>query len=146
MKNFQYYRLSQTFFIVLTFSSIFVVIVCLFFYCKSHINYDHHKDALIVQIPLNLSCRPFHWPSLLASHLDGIQCLHRADECKRLLVSQHCCVVYRENKRQQHYKNINSLLCYYKSRKCRVREKERERVGGEETDKQGTVTINKMLG
>ena len=33
-----------------------------------------------------------HWSSLLASSLDGIQCLHRADEPKFLLDGLHWCV------------------------------------------------------
>ena len=32
------------------------------------------------------------WPSLLASLLCAILCLHRAEECTFLLVSQHWCV------------------------------------------------------
>ena len=35
-----------------------------------------------------LTIRPYQ-PSLLVSHLDGIQCLHRPDECKFLLVCLH---------------------------------------------------------
>ena len=46
-----------------------------------------------VQILLTLSLTiSYYWSSLLVSPLDSTQCLHRADECKFLLVGQHGCV------------------------------------------------------
>ena len=38
----------------------------------------HHQAMPIIWIPLTLSCNP----SLSASRLDCIQCLHKADKCK----------------------------------------------------------------
>ena len=45
---------------------------------------------LIVLIPLNLLCH--NCSSLMAGPFGGIQCPHRADEHRFLLVRKHCCV------------------------------------------------------
>ena len=52
--------------------------------------YHHHHNVLTGQILLTLSLtiHPYQ-PSLLASLLVYIQCPHKADECKFLLVEHH---------------------------------------------------------
>ena len=49
------------------------------------LQFYHHQGVLTACIPLNLSDNPF----LLGSPIDGIQCTHKADGCKFLLVDQH---------------------------------------------------------
>ena len=41
-----------------------------------------------------------YWPLLMISPLDGIQCLHRADKYRFLLVEQHWCVHVLESIRE----------------------------------------------
>ena len=49
-----------------------------------HGNNMDSLDSLLPSIPIS--------HEFLVSPLDNIQCLHRADECKFLLVDQHWCV------------------------------------------------------
>ena len=48
----------------------------------------YHQVVQIAQIPVTFSCHP----SLLVNPLAGIQCLHRADKYRFLLISQYWCV------------------------------------------------------
>ena len=63
------------------------------FYTKNHkwnmINTTQNHHLIIIWF--FLAIRPYQ-PLLLAIPLDGTQSLHRADECKFLLVGQYCCV------------------------------------------------------
>ena len=45
----------------------------------------------MARILLNLSRHPFNRPLLSVNSLDSIQCLHRADACRFLLLDEHWC-------------------------------------------------------
>ena len=51
--------------------------------------------------------------SFLVSSLDGIQCLHRADECKFLMVSYHWGVFVLGDKRRTSFMSSYKLLQYW---------------------------------
>ena len=64
--------------------------ILVLFYVNISSNYHHPHQVLRIAI------RP-KWPSILAGPLDWIQCPHRADICKSLLIVQHLQVHMQES-------------------------------------------------
>ena len=56
---------------------------------KFNFYYLHHQGMPTVQFPFSLIIHPYRLLPLLGP-LNSIQCPHKANECKFLIVSQHC--------------------------------------------------------